>query len=662
MKIALPTKHPTTRRLARASLNIYRPPPRITISEWADAERMLSPESCASPGPWETWKVEYLRGIMDAASDPLVKSVVAVCGSQVGKTDCVNNIIGYHMRHDPGPMLLLQPTVDMAQAWSKDRLAPMLRDTPTLRGLVRDPRSRDSGNMVLHKIFPGGHITAAGANSPASLSSRPIRILICDEVDRYPASAGTEGNPVKLAETRTVSFWNNRRFYISSPTFKGSAMDRLWEGTDQRRYFVPCHECGKEQFLKWDQVGWAKTPKGDPIIPIEAWYTCEHCGAKWTDAQRINAVRRGRWIATAPFNGAAGFHLPALAAPWEDRKLPVLVKLWYEAQGNPDDLKVFVNTIMAEWWEEKYSSLDDSELMQRREPYPRIGSAIVTPKSVVVMTAGVDVQDDRIEVQIQGYGRGRERWQLQYHVLEGDPSGPHIWSDLWELLQNSIAMERGGHDFIRATCVDTGTHTLRAYEFCRRRFRYATRDGRLAYCFAIKGDDGPGTLWPREPSRNNKGKIPLYTIKVDTAKESLYAALDRIETPGPGYIHFPLETTVGLPFEERYFEQLTAEKVVDRRSRGGFSVRVWEKKSPGRRNEALDTAVYADAALHGLFSLGFDLDREAGRVERLIGAPPPPAVEIATPAPKTIVAANTERPKPKHTQSNWLRSGRVEWE
>ena len=222
-------------------LKNFQPPPRLTISEWADKKRRLSPESSAEPGMWHTDRAEYQRGMMDAFNDPNVEYVTLMTSSQVGKTEIVNNIIGYYIEHDPSPMLLIMPTLEMGMAWSKDRFAPMLRDTPSLKGKVTDAKAKDSGNTILHKTFPGGHITVAGANSPASLASRPVRIVLFDEVDRFPSSAGTEGDPVKLGTKRTQTFWNRKIFHNSTPTVKGvSRIESLWEESDQRYFFVPC--------------------------------------------------------------------------------------------------------------------------------------------------------------------------------------------------------------------------------------------------------------------------------------------------------------------------------------------------------------------------------------------------------------------------------------
>lgn len=234
-------------------------PTRLTVSEWADRERVLSPESCAEPGKWHTIRAEYQRGVMDALSDPRIETVVVMSASQIGKTEIINNIVGYFIDQEPSPMLLVQPTLEMGQSWSKDRFAPMLRDTPCLKGRVKDVRSKDSNNTIMHKVFPGGHITISGANSAASLAARPIRIVLCDEVDRYPGSAGTEGDPVNLAFKRATTFWNRKRVVTSTPTIRGvSRIEKFWEESDKRRFFVPCPHCGEFQALWWKNVKWEK--------------------------------------------------------------------------------------------------------------------------------------------------------------------------------------------------------------------------------------------------------------------------------------------------------------------------------------------------------------------------------------------------------------------
>lgn len=565
-------------------------------------------------------------------------------------------MLGYFIHYDPAPILVIQPTLEIAEAWSKDRLAPMLRDTPALRDRVRDARSRDSGNTIRHKTFIGGHLTAAGANSAASLASRPIRILLCDEVARYPSSAGSEGSPIQLAATRTAAFWNSREVYISSPGSKGSCpLEDLWNESDQRRYFVPCKHCEHYQTLRWPQVKF--TDARGELLPVDQWlYHCEACDAGWDDVERWSAVARGEWRATAPFTGTAGFHLNALAAPWESRRIEHLVRQFLRTKSNPELLKVFVQTVLSEWWEEKYETLGAEGLEARREHYPLREGRVVVPRGAVVLTAGVDVQADRLEVQIQGYGIGFESWKIEYHVIDGDPSANAVWKALWvEVLLRPFETEAGGLDYIRATAIDTGANTMKVYDFCRPRWRYNTPDGRLGYVFAVKGDEGAGPIWPLQgATRNNKGRIPLYTIRVDSAKELIYGSLAKVLEPGPGYIHFPHVVNAGQPFDRRYFDQLTSERVVDRRSPNGTVKRVWEKKSDARRNEGLDTAVYGEAAFRGLLSLGLNIDREAQkRGLRIVegGADQPPPQQPQPPRPGGGGAAPQGR---RRSTSNWL--------
>lgn len=577
-----------------------KPPPRQTISEWADENRRLSPESSAEPGRWETRRAEYQRGIMDAVSDPAVHTVVGMTAAQVGKTELLNNLVGFHVDRDPSPILVLQPTLDMAKTWSKDRLAPMLRDTPCLRGKVKDARSRDSDNTVLHKVFPGGHITIAGANSAASLASRPIRIVICDEVDRYPVSAGTEGDPVNLAKKRSTTFWNRKLVLMSTPTIKGaSRIEGAYEASDRRHYFVPCQACGVFQTLRWRQVRW---PEGDPE---GAGYACEACGAVWDEGMRLRAVAMGEWRATAPFRGVAGFWLNALYSPWV--RLGELAVEFVEVKGFPEQLKTFVNTSLGESWEDRGEQVDDTGLLERQEPYgPEL------PAGVALVTAGVDVQDDRLEVELVGWGRGEECWSLDYRVVRGDPSTAELWNRLDDVLRAPLMREDGARLGVAAVSVDTGGHhTHAAYRFCKE------REARRIW--AIKGVAGAGKpIWPRRPSKKNVGRVNLYLIGVDAAKDWVFARL-KIPEPGPGYCHFPNR------YDEEYFRQLTGEKVITRYVKG-FPTRVWVKKRA--RNDALDARVYAVSALTGLLTMGIDIDREADKADTMarsiaVGAEPP---------------------------------------
>lgn len=575
--------------LDKALKETMKPPPKLSISEWADQYRQLSSESSAEAGRWSTSRAEYQRGMMDAVSDKTIETVVLMTAAQIGKTELINNVVGFHISQDPAPMLVVQPTLEMAQTWSKDRLAPAIRDTPALSAKIKDPRSRDSGNTTLHKVFPGGHVTACGANSPSSLASRPCRVILCDEVDRYPLSAGTEGDPIALAKKRATTFWNKKIILVSTPTEKGaSRIEAAYDESDQRRYYVPCADCGEEQELKWANVRWEN---GDPTT---AEYICEHCGTCWGDAKRFQAIRYGRWQATAEGDGkTAGFHISALYSPWT--ALEDIVRDFLASKSDPMRLKAWVNTTLGETFEEDGERIDEFSLFDRKEDF---GETL--PIGAVVLVAGVDVQDDRLACEIVAYGKGEESWSIYYEEIYGDPSGPQLWQDLDFILSQTFTHPEKGDMIIRSTCIDSGGHyTQQVYNYVK------LRAGRRI--FAIKGVGGEGKPIIGRPSKNNIGKINLFPVGTDTAKELLFARL-KIDEPGPGYCHFPLDR------EEEYFRMLTAEKKVLRYFKGRPK-REWVKTR--QRNEALDCRVYAMAALQ---VMGINIEAVAKQQQNSVGS------------------------------------------
>jgi phage terminase large subunit GpA-like protein len=556
-------------RLDEAIAKALKPPPKLTVSEWADAYRVLSSEAAAEPGKWSTSRAEYQRGMMDAVSDPSIETIVLMTCAQVGKTELINNVVGYHIHQDPAPMLVVQPTLEMAQTWSKDRLSPCLRDTPVLAGKVKDPRSRDSGNTTLHKSFAGGHVTACGANSPSSLASRPCRIILCDEVDRYPLSAGTEGDPVSLAKKRSSTFWNRKIILVSTPTEKGaSRIEQAYDESDQRKYFVQCPDCDEYQVLKWSQVKW------EDQNPYSARYTCECCGTLWDDTARFRAIRYGEWRATSEAKGKiAGFHLNGLYSPWTP--LYEAVSDFMSSKRDPMRLKTWVNTFLGETWEEQGDRIDEFDLIERCENWGKD-----LPEDVLLLTAGVDVQDNRLEVEIVGWGRGEESWSISYQTIYGDPSTSELWARLDTVLQEKFTHPTLGEMIVRGACVDSGGHyTQQVYNYAR------LRAGRRV--FAIKGIGGEGKPVAGRPTKNNIGKINLFPVGVDTAKEIVYARL-KMKEEGDGYCHFPIGR------DEEYFRMLTAEKKVTKYFKGRPRME-WQKIRT--RNEALDCRVYATAAL-----------------------------------------------------------------
>lgn len=577
---------------------MWMPPPDLRISEWADRHRRLSAESSAEPGSWSTDRAPYQRGIMDAVCDPSIHTIVVMSAAQVGKTEIINNIVGYYVHQDPAPILLLQPTLEMAQAWSKDRLAPMLRDTPALRGRVKDPRTRDSGNTMLHKVFPGGHITMAGSNSPASLASRPIRIILCDEVDRYPLSAGTEGDPVNLAKKRSATFWNRKLILTSTPTIKGiSRIESAFEESDKRHFHVPCPHCGVMDSLKWSQIHFE-----DHDASTTFW-ACSECGGTASDGDKLRMLKAGKWIAETECNGVAGFHLNELYSPW--RSWAEVVGDFLQARaaqkrGNVELMQVWVNTSLGETWEEQGESIDSSILFRRREHYPA-----EVPDGVQVLTAYVDTQDDRLEYEVCGWGAGEESWSIDYRRLYGDPSKQQLWDNLAAQLRRQYKRENGTLIDIKIVGIDSGGHfTDEVYKFS---LKHGTR-----WIIPTKGSsqrNQPIVSFPRKP---NAKKLYLTSIGPDTAKELVYRRYE-ISDPGPGYCHYPIAEA----YDEQYFAQATAEKKL-KKYHMGVPYFVWDAEK--RRNEALDCRV-GNLAMIRLLQAHFGvhlIDETAGEVVPII--------------------------------------------
>lgn len=591
------------------------PEPQLTVSEWADAHRIL-PQTSAEPGPWRTSRTPYLREIMDCLSTASpIERVIFQKGAQIGGTEVGLNWLGYIIAHAPGLALLVMPSLDMVRRNTRTRIDPMIEATPALASRVVSARSRDPGNTATAKRFIGGELVMTGANSAAALRSTPARYLMLDEVDAFPFDVGGadrgEGDPVALAAKRSTTFRGKRKMLmVSTPTVKDfSRIETAYEESDRRRYFVPCPHCGAMQTLEWARIVW---PEGEPH---KAHAVCEHCAEPIAESHKAAMLAAGEWRATAQGDGrTAGFHLSALYSPFET--WGEIAAEFLAAKRDPARLKVWINTALAETSSEGQAKVEPEALAMRCEDW---GASL--PDGVAVITAGVDVQDDRLELEIVGHGRGEETWSLAYHVLPGDPSGPALWRELDAILQQRWQHRRAVADLpVRAVCIDSGGH------FTGQAVRFAAERAQRRV-WAIKGGSGPGRApWPRKPSRSAKTKLPLYVIGVDALKETVAARL-AIAEPGPGYMHFPDGR------DAAWFAQLTAERIVTR-YRKGRAVREWVKPNDAR-NEALDCRVYALAALEGLKALGLRLDVEA---KRPANAPPRTAAEAvaAKPPPRTI--------------------------
>lgn len=564
-----------TLKLFRDIAKVVAPPPLLTVSQWADRYRRLSGESAAEPGQWNTDRAPYQREIMDCINDPACEELVVMSSAQVGKTELILNIIGYYIDYDPAPMLIVQPTVKpMAEDFSKDRLAPMIRDTPTLAGKVRDAKSKTSGNTILHKMFPGGHVTIAGANSASSLASRPVRIVLMDETDRYPASAGTEGDPIKLAEKRTTAFWNRKKIKVSTPTIKGrSNIEKEYNSGSMEEWCVPCPCCGRFQPYEWGRIHFSD-------VTME----CKYCGEHITETEWKQGV--GKYVAKYPERRRKrSFHLNELASPW--KHWDEIIREFKEAQkemkenGDINKMKTWINTTLGETWEERGTGADDNSLLSRRERY-----AADIPDGVLLLTAGVDVQDDRLEVEITGWRHGYESWGIKYDKIFGDTEKEETWDKLESYLDQELYFSSGSSLLVACTCIDTGGHrTTEVYKFLKK----MERKGKRVY--GIKGMGGPGIPLIHKLSTNNQLKAKIFILGVDSGKEILMTRLTTVDE-GPGYCHFPINADRG--YNETYIKGLNSEQRVIN-MKDGRPVIKWVKKS-GTRNEPLDLRIYSTAA------------------------------------------------------------------
>ncbi|MDD3181220.1 MAG: phage terminase large subunit family protein [Alphaproteobacteria bacterium] len=621
-----------------------KPDPVQTVSTWADENRFLSGKAASEPGPWRTSRTPYMREIMDclSACSP-VERVVFMKGAQVGGTECGNNWLGYIIHHTPGPTLSVQPTVEMAKRNSKQRIDPLLEESPELRKLIKPARSKDSGNTILVKEFPGGILVMTGANSAAGLRSMPVRFLFLDEVDAFPGDVEDEGDPVALAEARTRTFARRKIYIVSTPTVKGlSRIEREYEASDMRRFMVPCPLCGAFQWLKFSQLKW---PHNEPD---KAAYECEHCGQLFAEHHKTEMLAHGYWEAHAEGDGrTAGFHISSLYSPLGWRSWAEIARAWLDAQGSDASIKSFKNTELGETYVESGEAPEWHRLYDRREDY-RIATV---PMGGLFLTAGADVQKDRLELEIVAWGRDRECWSVDYRVLQGDPAKADVWIALDAVLAESFTHENGVNLAILKLAIDTGYATQEVYDWVRRQ-----QGDRV---LAIKGVDRLGAPLGApshmdvtvEGKRKRRGLL-VWPVGSSFTKSELYGCLrkdaptDEQKAQGirypAGYCHFP-------KYGEDYFKQLTAERLVTSKNKRGFPFREWRKERD--RNEALDCRVYARAAAA---SVGIDRFNETVwlRLETALGI----VTEVTNPAPEvnTAQSKSTSAPQRRTIRSSYL--------
>jgi Bacteriophage tail assembly protein len=572
------------------------PPPKLTVSEWADQYRKLSAENAAEPGKWRTDRAPYQREIMDAVTDPMVEKIVAMACSQAGKSEIINNIIGYFIDIDPGPILMVQPTIETAQDYSKRRITPMIADTDVLAAKVADSKTRDLNNTILMKVFPGGFLAIGGANSPSGLASRPIRVLLCDEIDRYPDSAGDEGSPIALAEKRTITFWNRKKVYVSTPTIKGSSkIEEEYELGTQEKYCAKCPCCGDYHFIIFRdiQFKYEKHEQNKKVIYVvqEVKWRCPSCLAEVDE--HVMKRQPAQWIADNPAaikNKVRSFRFNAFISPFPGAAWQLIIQEFLESKNDPEKFKVFVNTVLGESWEERGEIEDESVFLERREEY-----SAELPEGVLVLTMSVDTQDDRLEYEVQGWGREEESWGIEKGIIWGKPDDAETWKQLDDKLSRTWHFADGSGLVVSCTFIDSGGHfTDEVYKYCRSRLQQRV--------FPIKGQGGSGLPLVYKISRNNKYNLPLIMLGVDSGKTTLMQRI-KIKQPGPKYCHFPLQEERG--YDQMYFKGLISEKQKARMERGR-PVTTWVNVAKDKRNEPLDLRVYGLAALR-LLKPDYDL-------------------------------------------------------
>lgn len=580
----------------------WAPPPPLTLSQWAEKYAILSPETSAEPGRWRPYP--YQVGMMDAFTDPSVERVTIMKSSRVGYTRMIDHAIGYGIHHDPAPMLIVQPTIEDAEDYSRDELEPMFRDTPVLTPLVADAKARTSDNTIKRKRFPGGQIILIGANAARGFRRITVKRVFFDEVDGYPVKgAGVEGDQIALGSRRTETYDDRLIVLGSTPTIKGfSRIEISFGQSDRRFYFVPCPSCNVMQTLLWENMKW---PEGRPDL---CKYECPECKERIGHEYKRWMVERGEWRATEPFRGHAGFHIWAAYSYSPNATWPKLAEESEEAKKLPNTHKVFINQVLGQSHEDDGEHPEEGSLLARRERWEG------RPDAVLFHTVGVDVQDSRLEIELVGWGVDEESWSLDYKVLWGDPGDGKIWAELDQYLLDKKAA---------ATCIDSGGHhTQTVYKFAAARFKRRV--------YAIKGQAGSGRpVWPRFVTRVKDGG-KLFVIGVDSAKDIVYSRL-KLQTQGPGYCHFPYDR------QDDWYSGLTCETVVTKYSKG-FPVREYRRR-PGLRNEPLDCRVYAYAALASFGQVNWKVLSERRRKEIEAARP----VAAADPAPMQASASAWRR-------------------
>lgn len=566
-----------------------KPPEDLTVSQWADKNRRLTSESSAEVGKWRTSRTPYMFDILDSFTDPLIEHIVVVAASQVGKSETINNMVGYCIDQDPGPILLIQPTIDDVKRYSEMRIAPMIRETRCLKRKVADPKSRDAANTKRQKSFPGGVLVMTGSNVAHDLSSMPIRYVFGDERDRWATSAGSEGDPWELAVARTRTFYNKKMVEVSTPTVKGaSAIENSYNLGTMERWKTQCPHCGEYVEITFDNIRfeYEAAEKGDKKIfhITELFYVCPECGG--ISDEHTMKSQPAKWVATVPearkHHKTRSFWLTAWVSPWATWESIILQFL--QAGTDSAKLQVVYNTQFGELWEERGDMASEDDVMARREVYEA-----EVPDGVLLLTCGVDTQDDRLEYEVVGHRRFGETWGIKKGVILGRPDTEEVWERLDEVLSHKYKFKSGVSLQISLTFIDEGGHfTQEVRQHCLAR--------QHDHVFAIKGANRPDIPYTAPPKKqkivvNGKviGQVWVYEIGVNAGKQKIVDNL-RVQSPGANYCHFPLRDDYG----KQFFKQLMSEHLA-------YVPKLkhpwqWQKIPGHERNEAFDIRNYNLAA------------------------------------------------------------------
>ena len=622
--------------ISRAIAGI-RPPEQLTVSQWADKKRKLSQESSAEVGQWRTSRTPYLKDIMDAFNDPVLRHIAVVASSQVGKSECINNMIGYIIDQDPGSILFIQPTTIDAKDYSKLRIAPMIRDTKCLKNKVADPKSRESANTILQKSYPGGILTMCGSTEAHALCSKPIRYIFGDERDRWAPSAGNEGDPWELATARQITFYNAKSVEVSTPTVKGaSAIERAYGDGTMERWKTRCPHCEEYSEITFENIRfeYETTEVGnDKVYDItEIHYVCPCCGG--VSSEREIKAQPSKWVAENPEaykqHQTRSFWLSSWVSPWASWKSTILQYL--KAIGNSKKMQVVYNTRFGLLWEDRGDLEDEESVMARREDYGtnEDGSPVELPEGVLYLTCGVDTQDDRLEYEVVGYGHFDESWGIKKGIIMGRPDTDEVWQRLDDIIDHVYRFKSGIGLRVSTTFVDEGGHFTQDVRMrCRERLAKKV--------FAIKGRGGQDIPFTSPPKKQKiavngraLGMCWVYEIGVDAGKQLIMDNL-RVQSPGSKYCHFPRRDDYG----PTYFKGLLSERLVYKN--GHKHPWQWEKIPGHERNEPLDCRDYANAAKKAASP---DMDAIE---RRLRGTTPNTQTPVATPPNRPQTAHKPQR-------------------